>query len=187
MSTANGDSLNHPQDRKATRHRRNCIDGRSREKIEESGKRERFYDIFEEKMELSEDYRCFKRDTTLINRPLNLVCPLERRQAVASDKGVPTAQSQTPERTRIRRQAAETAKDKICQVTANEEDDRTLLLNGNKASLKIKLHSIFRGAWPKHDRKCRDTHFKPDVNLLVSYWCYPFLIDIWNRSRWKRE
>ncbi|XP_068690431.1 uncharacterized protein [Montipora foliosa] len=58
-----------------------------------------------------------------IDRPLNLVCPLEIRQAVASDKGVPTAQSQPPERTRIRRQAAETAKEKIRQVIANEEDD----------------------------------------------------------------
>ena len=34
-------------------------------KLEESGKRERLYDIFEEKMELSEDYRYFTRDTTL--------------------------------------------------------------------------------------------------------------------------
>ena len=58
-----------------------------------------------------------------IDRPLNLVYPLEIRQAVASDKGVPTAQSQPPERTRIRRQAAETAKEKIHQVIANEEDD----------------------------------------------------------------
>ena len=58
-----------------------------------------------------------------IDRPLSLVCPLEIRQAVASDKGVPTAQSQPPERTRIRRQAAETAKEKIRQVIANEEDD----------------------------------------------------------------
>ena len=58
-----------------------------------------------------------------IDRPLNLVCSLEIRQAVASDKGVPTAQSQPPERTRIRRQAAETAKEEIRQVIANEEDD----------------------------------------------------------------
>ena len=57
-----------------------------------------------------------------IDRPLNLVCPLEIRQAVASDKGVPTAQSQPPERARIRRQAAETAKEKIRQVIASEED-----------------------------------------------------------------
>ena len=35
---------------------------------EESGKRERLYDIFEEKMELSEDYRYFTRDTTLTDR-----------------------------------------------------------------------------------------------------------------------
>ena len=49
--------------------------------------------------------------------------PLQIRQAVASDKGVPTAQSQPPERTRIRRQAAETAKEEIRQVIANEEDD----------------------------------------------------------------
>ena len=34
-------------------------------KTEERGKRERLYDIFEERMELSEDYRCFTRDTTL--------------------------------------------------------------------------------------------------------------------------
>ena len=58
-----------------------------------------------------------------IDRPLNLVCPLEIRQAVASDKGVPTAQSLPPERTRIRRQAAETARQKIRQVIADEEDD----------------------------------------------------------------
>ena len=37
-------------------------------KIEESGKRERLYGIFEEKMELSEDYRYFTRDTTLTDR-----------------------------------------------------------------------------------------------------------------------
>ena len=58
-----------------------------------------------------------------IDRPLNLVFPLEITQAVASDKGVPTVQSQPPERTRIRRQAAETANEKIRQVIANEEDD----------------------------------------------------------------
>ena len=81
-----------------------------------------------------------------MDKPLNLVCPLEIRQAVASDKGVPTAQSQLLERTRIRRQAAETAKEKIRQVIANEEDDRTLLVHGNKDCLKIELHLIFRGA-----------------------------------------
>ena len=57
-----------------------------------------------------------------IDRPLNLVCPLEIKQVVTSDKGVPTAQSQPPEGTRIRRQAAETAKEKIRQVFENEED-----------------------------------------------------------------
>ena len=57
-----------------------------------------------------------------IDRPLNLEWPSEIRQAAASDKGVPTAQSQRPERTRIRRQAAETAKEKIGQVITNEED-----------------------------------------------------------------
>ena len=36
--------------------------------IEESGKRERLYDIFEEKMELFEDYSCFTRDTALTDR-----------------------------------------------------------------------------------------------------------------------
>ena len=93
-----------------------------------------------------------------IDKPLNLVCPLEIRQAVTSDKGVSTAQSQPPVRTRIRRQAAETAKDRIREVIANEEDDWTLILNWNKDCLKIELHSIFRGAWPKRNRKCRDTH-----------------------------
>ena len=58
-----------------------------------------------------------------IDRPLNVVCPLEIRQAVASDKGVPTAQSQPPERTRIRRQAVETAKERIRQDIADDEDD----------------------------------------------------------------
>ena len=72
--------------------------------------------------------------------------PLQIRQAVASDKGVPTAQSQPSERTRIRRQAAETAKERIRQDIADDEDDRTLLLNGNKDGLKVELHSIFRGA-----------------------------------------
>ena len=33
-----------------------------------SRKRERLYDIFKEKMELSEDYRCFTRDTALTDR-----------------------------------------------------------------------------------------------------------------------
>ena len=80
-----------------------------------------------------------------IDRPLNLVCPLEIRQAVASDKGVPTAQSQPPKRTRIRRQAAETAKEKIRQVIADEDDDCTLLPNGNKNGLKFEFHSSFRG------------------------------------------
>ena len=31
-------------------------------------KREMLYDIFEEKMEMSEDYHCFTRDTTLTDR-----------------------------------------------------------------------------------------------------------------------
>ena len=57
-----------------------------------------------------------------IDRPVNLVWPLKIRQAVTSDIGVSTAQSQPPERTRIRRQAAETAKEKIRQVIASEED-----------------------------------------------------------------
>lgn len=57
------------------------------------------------------------------DRPLNLVCPLEIRQAVASDKGVPSAQSQPPKRARIRRQAPETAKEKFLQVIADKEDD----------------------------------------------------------------
>ena len=81
-----------------------------------------------------------------IERPVNLEWPLKIRQAVTSDIGVSTAQSQPPERTRIRSQAAETAKDKIRQVIASEEDDCTLLLNGNKDGLKIELHSICRGA-----------------------------------------
>ena len=57
-----------------------------------------------------------------IERPVNLEWPLKIRQAVTSDIGVSTAQSQPPERTRIRSQAAETAKDKIRQVIASEED-----------------------------------------------------------------
>ena len=55
-----------------------------------------------------------------IDRLLNFVFPLEITQAVASEKGV---RSQPPERTRIRRQPAETANEKIRQVIANDEDD----------------------------------------------------------------
>ena len=47
-----------------------------------------------------------------IDRPLNLVCPLQIRQALVSDKGVPTAQRQPPERARIRGQAVETVKER---------------------------------------------------------------------------
>ena len=58
-----------------------------------------------------------------IDRSLNLVCPLEIKEAVARNKEVPTAQIQLAERTRIRRQAAETNKEKIRQIIADEEDD----------------------------------------------------------------
>ena len=68
-------------------------------------------------MELSEDYRCLTKDTTLTGP-----CALANKTAT-SDKGVPTAQSQPPERTRIRRQAAETAKERIRQDIADDEDD----------------------------------------------------------------
>ena len=58
-----------------------------------------------------------------IDRPLNLECPLEIKEAVASDKEVPTAQDQPDESTRIRRQAAEKAKETIRQVIMDEECD----------------------------------------------------------------
>ena len=60
---------------------------------------------------------------------------------------------------------------KIRQVIASEEDDCTLLLNGNKDGLKIELHSICRGAWPEHDRKCRDTH-------LNRMWLFQYRISV---------
>ena len=155
-SQPNGDSSNHPQDRKGTRHRKNCIDSRRREKSRrlEKGKVVRH---IRGKDGVVRGLSLLHKGHH-IDRPLNLVYPLKIRQAVTSDIRVSTAQSQLPERTRIRRQAAETAKEKIRQVIASEEDDWTLLVNGNKDGLKIELHSIFRGAWPEHDRKCRDTH-----------------------------
>ena len=58
-----------------------------------------------------------------IDRSLNLVCPLEMKEAVARNKEEPTAQIQLAERTRIRRQAAETKKEKIRQIIAEEEVD----------------------------------------------------------------
>ena len=97
--------------------------------------------------------------------------PLQIRQAVASDKGVPTAQSQLPERTRIRGQVAETAKERICQDIADDLDDWTLLINGNKDGLKVELHSIFRGAWPERDEKYRHTH-------LNRMWLFKYRISV---------
>ena len=94
-------------------------------------------------------------------RQWQALVPLQIRQAVASDKGVPTAQSQPPERTRIRRQAAETAKERIRQDIADDEDDWTLLLNGNKDGLKVELQSV------TGTRRGISSHsFKPDVTLL---------------------
>ena len=104
-------------------------------------------------------------------RQWQALVPLQIRQAVASDKGVPTAQSQPPERTRIRREAAETAKERIRQDIADDEDDRTLLLNGNKDGLKVELHSIFRGAWPERDEKYRHTH-------LNRMWLFKYRISV---------
>ena len=56
-----------------------------------------------------------------IDRPLNPVCPLEIKGTVASVREVPKAPNQLAERTRVRRQAAETARE-IRRVVADEDD-----------------------------------------------------------------
>ena len=60
-----------------------------------------------------------------IERPLSLVCPLELKGLVATED-TPlqlTPGSQQTERFRIRGQAAETAKEKIRLITADDDDD----------------------------------------------------------------
>ena len=60
-----------------------------------------------------------------IERPQSLVCPLEIKGPVATED-VPlqlTPGSQQTERFRIRRQAAETAKEKIRLITTDDDDD----------------------------------------------------------------
>ena len=60
-----------------------------------------------------------------IERPLSLVCPLEIKGPVATEDAPLqlTPGSQQTERSRIRRQAAETAKEKIRLITADDDDD----------------------------------------------------------------
>ena len=60
-----------------------------------------------------------------IERPLTLVCPLEIKGPVATEDAPLqlTPGSQQTERFRIRRQAAETAKEKIRLITADDDDD----------------------------------------------------------------
>ena len=57
-----------------------------------------------------------------IDRPLNLVCPLEIKGTVASVKQGPKAPNQPAGRNRVKRQAAETAREKIRRVVADEDD-----------------------------------------------------------------
>ena len=60
-----------------------------------------------------------------IERPLSLVCPLEIKGPVTTED-TPlqlTPGSQQTERFRIRRQAAETAKEKIRLITTDDDDD----------------------------------------------------------------
>ena len=60
-----------------------------------------------------------------IERPLSLVCPLEIKGPVATEDAPLqlTPGSQQTERFRIRGQAAETAKEKIRLITADDDDD----------------------------------------------------------------
>ena len=60
-----------------------------------------------------------------IERPLSLVCPLEIKGPVATEEAPLqlTPGSQQTERFRIRRQAAETAKEKIRLITTDDDDD----------------------------------------------------------------
>ena len=60
-----------------------------------------------------------------IERPLTLVCPLEIKGPVATEDAPLqlTPGSQQTERFRIRRQAAETAKEKIRLITTDDDDD----------------------------------------------------------------
>ena len=58
-----------------------------------------------------------------IDRPLNLLCPLEIKGTAASDKGVPQATDQPTDHARVRRQAAETARERIRRIVADEEDE----------------------------------------------------------------
>ena len=60
-----------------------------------------------------------------IERPLTLVCPLEIKGPVATEDAPLqlTPGSQQTERFRIRRQAAETAKEKIRLITVDDDDD----------------------------------------------------------------
>ena len=58
-----------------------------------------------------------------IDRPLNLVCPLEIKGTMASDRKEPTAPNQLTERTGVKRQAAETTREENRRVVADEHDD----------------------------------------------------------------
>ena len=60
-----------------------------------------------------------------IGRPLSLVCPLDIKGPVATEDAPIqlTPRSQQTERFRIRRQAAETAKEKIRLITADDDND----------------------------------------------------------------
>ena len=55
-----------------------------------------------------------------IIRPLNLLCPLEIKGTAASDMGVPQATDQPAGHTRVRRQVAETARQRTRRIVADE-------------------------------------------------------------------
>ena len=80
-----------------------------------------------------------------IERPLSLVCPLEIKGTVATEDAPLQLMpgSQQTERFRIRGQAAETAKEKIRLITADDDNDWTRSssishLSLNTVSVKIK-------------------------------------------------
>ena len=82
-----------------------------------------------------------------IDRPLNLVCSLEIRQGVASDKGVPTAQSQP----RLNEPESEDKqlnqpKRRFVKSLRMMQMLELCYLTGTRTVRKIELHSIFRGA-----------------------------------------
>ena len=90
-------------------------------------------------MKLSEDYRCFTRDTTLTDRLTSCAHWKYDRQYRA------TKEYQLRKANRLNEPESE---DKQLKQPKRRfvKSLRTLPFNGNKDGLKIELHSIFRGA-----------------------------------------